>query len=81
MKISNILQGWGKHLTNQPLTHQEKERVKICEACPLKRYSSSIAHFDGDNIVEIKGMLCNECGCYLPAKIRVKEEKCPLQKW
>ncbi len=81
MKISNIIQGWGKHLTNQPLTETEKARVKICEACPLKRYSSSIAHFDGADIIEIKGMLCGECKCYLPAKIRVKEEKCPLNKW
>ena len=81
MKISNVIKGWGKHLTNQPLTEKEKERVRICHQCPLKRYSKSIAHFDGADIIEIKGMLCNECKCYLPAKIRVNKEKCPLKKW
>ncbi len=81
MKISNVMKGWGKHLTGAALTDKEKERAKICEACPFKRYSKSIAHFDGDDIIEIKGMLCDKCKCYLPAKIRVPKEKCPLNKW
>ena len=24
---------------------------------------------------------CNECGCFLQLKLRVKDEECPLGKW
>jgi hypothetical protein len=27
------------------------------------------------------GDICNECGCILDAKARVKDEKCELNKW
>lgn len=28
-----------------------------------------------------KGTFCKECGCYISAKIRSKQEKCPILKW
>ena len=80
-KMKNIIEGWGKHFTGAELTSTEKERIKICEQCPLKRFSKSIAHFDGDDIIEVKGMICGECSCYLPAKIRASNEQCPKNKW
>lgn len=24
---------------------------------------------------------CTACGCFIPAKIRLKDEQCPLEKW
>jgi hypothetical protein len=24
---------------------------------------------------------CKECGCFMPLKVRVKGEKCPMGKW
>lgn len=27
------------------------------------------------------GILCGVCGCYLKAKTRDEEEKCPKEKW
>lgn len=27
------------------------------------------------------GIICGVCGCYLKAKTRDEEEKCPLNKW
>lgn len=80
-KLNNIIEGWGKHLNAEDLTPQQQQRAEICAACPLKRYSRSIAIFDGGDIKEIKGMVCNECSCYLPAKIRVNSEECPKGKW
>lgn len=29
----------------------------------------------------LKSVWCKICKCYIPAKARVKEEKCPLNKW
>lgn len=24
---------------------------------------------------------CEQCGCYIRAKVRLKEESCPIEKW
>ena len=80
-KFKNIIEGWGKHLNGEPLTPQQKERAEICADCPLKKYSKSVDVFAGGNIKEISGMTCTQCGCYLPAKIRVDDEQCPIGKW
>ena len=30
---------------------------------------------------EAKNLYCRKCKCFIPAKARVKDEKCPLDKW
>lgn len=40
-------------------------RMEICKTCPFK----------GDD------MRCGKCGCFLPAKTRVKKSTCPIGKW
>ena len=42
-----------------------KERMEICNSCPFK----------GDD------QRCGKCGCFLPAKTRVKKSTCPIGKW
>lgn len=30
---------------------------------------------------EYRMMICSQCGCFMPAKTRLKGAECPLQKW
>lgn len=41
-------------------------RLAICEPCP--NYSP-------------KSKQCGVCRCYLPAKVKVPAESCPINKW
>lgn len=41
-------------------------RQKICNACPKR--------------IDITNQ-CKECGCFLAAKTKIKQEECPLLKW
>ncbi len=43
-------------------------RMRICQACNIHHNNWCITKRGG-------------CGCYLPAKTKVKEEKCPINKW
>jgi len=40
--------------------------MDICKECD--RYNSKLK-------------FCNECGCFLPPKVLIKESFCPLLKW
>ena len=46
-------------------TTDPQERLEICAACP----------FLGDD------KRCGKCGCYTPAKARVKKSSCPIGLW
>jgi hypothetical protein len=41
------------------------ERMNVCNKCPFKSKKNT----------------CKKCGCFLPAKTKVKLEKCPINKW
>lgn len=41
------------------------KRKPICDKCPMKS----------------KHNFCNDCGCFLPAKQRVEDAVCPMNKW
>lgn len=43
-----------------------KERLEICNNCP--------------KMIKLTGN-CAECGCFLSAKCKFRQEKCPLGKW
>lgn len=80
-KLNNIIEGFKGVFKCTPLTPEQQKRAKICNECPLAKYSSSIAVFEGDEIKEVKGIICGDCKCYLPAKIRSNNEECPQKKW
>lgn len=41
------------------------ERISICKSCP-----------------ELNRLnMCKQCGCFMPAKVRLKQSVCPLGKW
>ena len=48
------------------LKEQAQERFNICKNCS-----------------ELKLPLyqCNQCGCFMKIKVKIKNVSCPLQKW
>ena len=52
-------------LLSEDMKDLSKARMEVCEECPLKSRNN----------------VCTACGCYLPAKTKVKEELCPKNKW
>lgn len=67
-KLINIVKGWWFYLSNKN-EKLARKRIAICKKC------KSCVHID------IIGDICDECGCVLDAKARVKDEHCELNKW
>lgn len=67
-KLINIIKGWYFNLFNK---HEQLaiKRISICNHCKSRV------------TIEMLGDICDECGCVLSAKARVKDEKCVLNKW
>ena len=58
-------------------TDEDKRRAIVCEGCSERKYSKYI-DFVNDDLKEVKGFICGNCGCPLIAKIR-STDKC--YKW
>ena len=57
-----------------------EERAKICFECPNNiGEPNNLLKISDDLIPEVDGMMCNDCGCALPYKIRQSIIKC--SKW
>lgn len=67
-KIVHIIKGWYYKLRGINL-ELLNYRMQICDEC--------------DEMLRLtkNTKVCNHCGCFLDAKNRVIEEKCPLNKW
>lgn len=66
-KTKHIIEGWSNLITNKyKHTPFVKSRAEICSRCK-----------------ELNKMnkFCKICGCFIPAKITVKKEKCPVGYW
>lgn len=50
-------------------TKEHRRRAKICEQCPLREFNKYVDFID-DELKEVKGFICGDCGCPLIAKIR-----------
>ena len=75
-KIEIILKAWAKVFKGFT-TKQHIDRAKICRKCPSAVYKTYM-DFINDELEDVKGFVCTDCGCPLVAKIR-SEEKC--DKW
>ena len=66
-KLKNIYNGWKNFIFPDEETEKiAKERAVECAGC---KYLSS------------RFTVCKLCKCYIPAKIRVLDEQCPIKKW
>lgn len=76
VKVSHIAKGFTS-LAVEIITGKEvlkyartDERIKICRTCEFKDWRNNN-----------KRLWCGQCGCFVPAKARVEEEKCPMGFW
>lgn len=67
-EIINILKGNYNRIFNKEIKLYNK-RYKQCKGCSNKE------------TIETIGEICGICGCPLQSKLRVKDEKCDLNKW
>lgn len=71
-KAKNIAKGFATLAVDTVLRVNKYEftdtRIRICQKCD-------------DKYLIFRRLMCRHCNCYIPAKARVPDEKCPLGKW
>lgn len=67
-KIKHIILGWFYYIKGYDF-EVFTERMNICDVCEFREELTK------------KHSICSKCGCFLQAKLRVKDEKCPENKW
>jgi hypothetical protein len=74
-KVIHGAVGLTKAALNIDNVHDEvkESRRNECRACEF----SEKKDFGGT----VKVRLCSKCGCYIAAKTKLKDEKCPIGKW
>lgn len=78
-KAKNIVEGWASLMLGLN-SNMAKNRASYCSVCE-KAEHGKFEEFVNDELKEIQGMKCGLCRCPLSAKLRSKNEKCPLGKW
>lgn len=60
-----------------------KGRLSICQECPFyKESTKSCGTLMMGDIVELAGgQQAQLCGCYMPDKVKYKDEHCPIGNW
>tara|TARA_R110002167_G_scaffold81296_2_gene222673 strand:+ start:10585 stop:10833 length:249 start_codon:yes stop_codon:yes gene_type:complete len=80
-KLKNIINGWANYIWPNIETEKlAKARAKICAGC-IHSVKAKYEILKDDRIEEVKNHICDMCLCPLSAKLRSKEETCPLDKW
>jgi len=67
-KIGVIFNAWAKVVKGFTTT-EHKQRSSVCNLCTHKKYSKYL-DFIEDDLKEVRGFVCTDCGCPLVAKIR-----------
>lgn len=79
-KLKIIFKGWKNVIVENPVAEETaKARAKICADCPFA-VQSKLRMFVKEQLTEVDGMKCSQCGCPLIAKLR-SEDTCPKNKW
>lgn len=80
-KIKNVLEGWQNFIEKSEVAEElAEQRAKECVTCPSAKKGKLLAMIK-DDLKHIEGYYCSECQCPLSAKLRSKNENCPLKKW
>jgi len=66
-KIKNIAKGYTALATDKKYEFTDG-RIKVCRECEYNYWIK-------------KTLWCKICKCFIPAKARVKDEKCPKDNW
>ena len=71
-KSGNIAKGFTQLAVDSIMQTNKYEftdgRIRTCRECEKNYWIK-------------KQIFCSICKCYIPAKARVEDEKCPLDKW
>lgn len=78
-KIKNIAEGWSSLMLGLN-SDMAKERAFHCKDCTYA-VEGKFEEFVNDELKEVQGLKCGLCKCSLSAKLRSKNEKCPISKW
>lgn len=80
-KANEIGSGWYNYVNkDDDIEREATAKAKVCDTCVHKVKQGYLKYVNDVN-PEIKGCLCEMCGCPLSMKIRSKTSKCPLYKW
>lgn len=81
--LQNIVDGWINLMIPDPVTEElATKRAAICAQCPFAEMSTGVHTIVVDNKTKnIRGTKCGKCGCPLSAKVRSKNDRCPVGKW
>lgn len=80
MKLKAIYSGWKNYIFPNPEMEQKaKARAKICSKCPFAKQGTYQRLMKDYSLKEIKGLLCEKCGCPLSTLLRQDEKTC--NKW
>ena len=79
-QISNIAEGWKNYLSGKT-SEKERERASLCRDCPFAVVGKFEKLLPDFQLKEVQGLKCGKCTCSLVAKIRSKNESCPIGKW
>ena len=82
-KFQDIVSGFSHMVVKDTaIEKMANARAAICSTCPLAKYNGKLnTIMVGDDVHQIKGMYCDQCGCALAAKVRSENDSCPLKKW
>lgn len=90
-KRKNIRDGWKNFMDKSEVIESlANKRASICESANngslcVHAKKKMLSAFIKDSIKSIEGYSCNKCPsiikCPLSAKIRSKNESCPIGKW
>jgi hypothetical protein len=81
MSVNKILKGWKNFIVKSEVTEElAVQRALNCVDC-VELKKGGLLSFINDDLKEIQGHYCNICKCPLSAKLRSKDEKCPLNKF
>lgn len=70
-KLEEIINGWGNYIfKNKEVEELAKKRLSIC----LDNQGKNDKCMSDRNF-------CNNCGCFIPAKVRSETSQCPKRKW
>ena len=85
MQINQIIEGWGNlvkdklNLLHPPIKAVAESRLKICDACSIRKNNICDTNQTITNIQTKK--LVKGCGCNIAAKTLAMAAQCPAGKW
>ena len=81
MKITNIVKGWKNLVFKDPeIEKLAIKRANICDNCTYASTDETFDMSEDGDIISLKGY-CKKCLCPFKAKLRSKQEICPIKKW